>query len=65
MSKSMNKELIVILAGMLEPDYGLCSSITRGSYQSCIGVSCSNCVGSLVKRKSPNRYVYLIASIPL
>ena len=65
MSKSMNKELIVILAGMLETDYGLCSSITRGSYKPCKGVLCSNCVGSLVKRKTPNHYVYLIASIPL
>ena len=65
MSKSMNKELIVILAGMLETDYGLCSSIIRNSYQSCKGVICSNCVCSLVKRKNPNHYVSLIASIPL
>ena len=63
----MNKELIVVLAGMLETDYGygLCSGITRSSYQPCKGVLCSNCVGSLVKRKTPNHYVYLIASIPL
>lgn len=61
----MNKELIVILAGMLETDYGLCGSITRGSYQPCKGVLCSNCVGTLVERKAPNHYVYLIASIPL
>ena len=61
----MNKELIVILAGMLETDYGLCSSIIGNSYKACRGVLCSNCVGSLVKRKNPNHYVYLIASIPL
>lgn len=61
----MNKELIVILAGMLETDYWLCSSITRGSYQSCKGVLCSNCVGSFVKKKNQNHYLRLIASIPL
>lgn len=61
----MNKELIVILAGMLETDYGLCGSITRGSYQPCKGVLCSNCVGSLVKRTNQNHYLRLIASIPL
>ena len=61
----MNKELIVILAAMLETDYGLCSSMIRDSYQPCKGVLCSNCVGSLVKRRTPNHYVYLIASIPL
>ena len=65
MSKSMNKELIVILAGMLETDYGLCRSITRGSYYYCKGVLCSNCVCSFLKRKPSNHYVYLIASIPL
>ena len=63
----MNKELIVILAGMLElgTDYGLCSSITRGSYQSCKGVLCSNCVGSLTKKQISNHYIRLIASIPV
>ena len=45
----MNKELIVILAAMLETDYGLCS----------------NCVGFLTKKKTPNHYIRLIASIPL
>ena len=61
----MNKELIVILAAMLETDYGLCSSMTRDSYQSCEGVVCSNCVGFLTKKKTPNHYIRLIASIPL
>lgn len=61
----MNKELIVILAGMLETDYGLCDSIIRGSVQRCKGVLCRNCVGSLSKRKTPNHYLRLIASIPL
>ena len=61
----MNKELIVILAGMLETDYGLCSSITRGSYRSCKGVLCSNCVGSLTKKQISNHYIRLIAPIPV
>ena len=65
MSKSMNKELIVILAGMLETDYGLCSSMTRDSYQSCKGVLCSNCVGFLTKKQNSNHYIRLIASIPV
>ena len=65
MSEFMNKELIVILAGMLETDYGLCSSITRGSYQPCKGVLCSNCLGILTKKKTHNHYIHLIASIPL
>ena len=61
----MNKELIVILAGMLETDYGLCSGIIRNSYQSCKGVICSNCVGSLTKKQNSNHYIRLIASIPI
>ena len=61
----MNKELIVILAGMLETDYGLCSSITRNSYKSCRGVRCSICVGSFTKKEIPDHYLLLIASIPL
>ena len=62
----MNKELIVILEGMIETNYGLCSSIIGNSYKACRGVLCSSvCVGSLVKRRTPNHYVYLIASIPL
>ena len=61
----MNKELIVILAGMLENDYGLCSSIIGNSYKACKGVLCSNCVGSLTKKQIPNHYIRLIASIPL
>ena len=65
MSKSMNKELIVILAGMLKTDYGLCSSIIGNSYQSCKGVLCSNCVGSLTKKQISNHYIRLIASIPV
>lgn len=65
MSESMNKELIVILAAMLETDYGLCSSMIRNSYHSCKGVICSNCVGSLTKKQNSNHYIRLIASIPV
>lgn len=61
----MNKELIVILAGMLETGHGLCSSMTRNSYQPCKGVLCSNCVGSLTKKYTPDHYIRLIASIPV
>ena len=65
MSKSMNKELIVILAAMIETDYGLCSSIIGNSYEACKGVPCSNCVGSDTNKQNPNHYIRLIASIPL
>ena len=64
----MNKELIVILAAMLETDYGLCSSMIRNSYHSCKGVICINCVGSLTtltKKQNSNHYIRLIASIPV
>ena len=61
----MNKELIVILEGMLEDDYVLCSSIIGNSYKACRGVLCSNCVGSVAKKQIPNHYIRLIASIPL
>ena len=61
----MNKELIVILAAMLETDYGLCSSIIGNSYKACRGVLCSNCVGSLTKKYTSDHYIRLIASIPL
>lgn len=61
----MNHELVVILAGMLEIDYGICSGITRGSYQPCKGVQCNNCVGSFAKKQNPDHYLLLITSIPL
>ena len=61
----MNKELIVILEGMLETDYGLCRSIIGNSYRACKGVLCSNCVGSLTKKQISNHYIRLIASIPV
>ena len=61
----MNKELIVILAGMLKTDYRLCNSINKGSYQHCKGVLCSNCVGAFTKKHTTDHYLLLIASIPL
>lgn len=62
----MNKELIVILAAMLETDYELCSIIIRNrSYKACRGVLCSNCVGSLTKKQISNHYIRLITSIPV